>query len=248
MKLFQLNAWGLRLSTNVANLIQHEAPDIVAFQEVFESNLETGFFPTLTEFMRSVRFHHQYYSPVYGFKLMSGTLEFGNAITSNLTLTDQKTVFTNHAYIDDFRFERDDYNIRNFQHVVAEDEQGNPFHIINHHGYHVPGHKKGNEFTLKACQQILDYARELDGPIIITGDFNLEPASESLELLNKKFRNLSVEYNLTTTRTHHTNKAEVCDYIFVNDAVTVENFYMPEEVASDHQGLVLEFTIQTPKK
>ena len=243
MKLLQLNAWGLRLPNNVTNLVKHEAPDIVAFQEVFESDLETGFFPTLTEFMQGIRFHHQYYSPVYGFRLMSGTLQFGNAITSNLTLTDQETVFTNHAYIDDFRFERDDYNIRNFQHVVAEDEQGNPFHVINYHGYQIPSHKKGNEFTLKACQQLLDYTTSLQGPIIIAGDFNLEPGSESLALLDNAFRNLSTEYGLTTTRTHHTSKVEVCDYIFVNDGVTVQNFYTADEIASDHLGLVLEFEV-----
>jgi endonuclease/exonuclease/phosphatase family metal-dependent hydrolase len=243
MKLLQLNAWGLRLSTNVANLIKHEAPDIVAFQEVFDADIETGFFPTLTEFMETIRFHHTYYSPVYAYELMHEPLQFGNAIVSNLTLKDQYTEFTNKTFVDDFIFKRDDYNIRNFQHVVAEDEQGKPFHVINHHGYHVPGHKKGNEFTLKACQQILDYTASLEGPIIIAGDFNLEPGSESLALLDNAFRNLSTEHKLTTTRTFHTNKTEVCDYIFVNDGITVRDFYGTEEVASDHVGLVLEFEV-----
>jgi len=243
MKLLQLNAWTLRLSTNIADMITKEAPDIVALQEAPETTIEIGLFPSLTEFMDRIRFHHTYFSPVYSFRFMLGMIDFGNAIISNLPLHEKNTVFTNLEYVADFSLAENSYNVRNFQHIVAEDENGKKFHLINHHGYHVPQHKKGDDFTLKACRQIVDYAHSLEGAVIITGDFNLEPGSESLAVIEAFFRNLSTEYNLETTRTFLTHKSEVCDYIFVNDKVTVNHFYTSDIVASDHQGLVLDFDI-----
>lgn len=243
MKLLQLNAWTLRLSTNIAEMITNEVPDIVALQEIPDSTIEIGLFPTLTEFKNKVRFHHDYFSPVYTFKFMSGNVDFGNAIISNLELQEKNTVFTNLEYKTDFSLEEDSYNIRNFQHIVSQDEDGRKFHLINHHGYHVPQHKKGDDFTLKACKQIAEYASKLEGAVIITGDFNLKPGSESLAVIEGAFRNLSTEYGLETTRNFLTSKSEVCDYIFVNDKIAVNNFYVSDIIASDHQGLVLDFDI-----
>jgi len=244
MRLLQLNAWTIRLATRIEDMVMKEAPDIIALQEVFESVADLGFFHTLTELADNLRFHHRYHSPVYAIQLMTSKPEFGNAIVSNLALEDKQTYFTNLEYNPSMSLENDDYNVRNFQHVTIKDQDGRQIHIINHHGYHVPGHKNGNDFTMKACQQIADYARQLDGPVIITGDFNLLPDSESIEILNKDFRNLTKEYGLQTTRTDLTHKSEPCDFIFVNDKVAVNDFYASEVVASDHQGLVLDFEVK----
>jgi len=244
MRLLQLNAWTIRLATRIEDMVMKEAPDIIALQEVFESVADLGFFPTLTELADNLRFHHRYHSPVYAIQLMTSKPEFGNAMVSNLALEDKQTYFTNLEYNPSMSLENDDYNVRNFQHVTVKDQDGRQIHIINHHGYHVPGHKNGNDFTMKACQQIADYARQLDGPVIITGDFNLLPDSESIEILNKDFRNLTKEYGLQTTRTDLTHKSEPCDFIFVNDKVAVNDFYASEVVASDHQGLVLDFEVK----
>jgi len=243
MRLLQLNAWTLRLSSSIAEMISHESPDIIALQEIPQSAMEIGFFPSLSEFVEKIPYDYTFFSPVYSFKYMWSSIEFGNAVISKTPLHDEETVFTNLEYNPNFSF-KDSYNVRNFQHIVAEDENGMAFHLINHHGYHVSQHKKGDEFTLKACKQIAEYAKTLDGPIIISGDFNLEPGSESLAVFDGAFRNLSTEYGLTTTRNKLTQKSEVCDYIFVNDAVEVKNFYMSEVLASDHQGLVLDFVCQ----
>jgi len=222
MRLLQLNAWTIRLATRIEDMVMKEAPDIIALQEVFESVADLGFFPTLTELADNLRFHHRYHSPVYAIQLMTSKPEFGNAIVSNLALEDKQTYFTNLEYNPSMSLENDDYNVRNFQHVTIKDQDGRQIHIINHHGYHVPGHKNGNDFTMKACQ----------------------PDSESIEILNKDFRNLTKEYGLQTTRTDLTHKSEPCDFIFVNDKVAVNDFYASEVVASDHQGLVLDFEVK----
>ena len=244
MKLLQLNAWTIRLSTRIEDMVAKESPDVILLQEVLDSQYSLGFFLSLNDLIEKLHFHHQYFSPVYSMRLMEQMAEFGNAIVSNLAFENQQTVFTNLEYKDHMSLEEDDYNVRNFQHVTVRDQDGQLVHLINHHGYHVPGHKKGNDFTLKACKQIVEYATKLEGPVIITGDFNLEPDSESIEVINAHFRNLTQEFGLTTTRTDLTHKTEACDFIFVSDGIRVNNFYASDVVASDHQGLVFDFDIE----
>ncbi|HRN96921.1 MAG TPA: endonuclease/exonuclease/phosphatase family protein [Candidatus Saccharibacteria bacterium] len=242
MRLLQLNAWQLRLAKKVEDMISLETPDIICLQEICDAKNELGFITTLTELQQDIKYAHQYYSPVYSFDFMDETVGFGSAIIANQAFATKSSTFTSGQYKNSFTLNNDDYNVRNFQHVTVS--HNNEFiHIINHHGYHVPNHKNGNEHTLKACQQIADYIAKLDGPIIVAGDFNLTPNSESIEVLNGRLRNLSIEYNLQTTRNDLTTKTEVCDYIFVNDKVKVNDFYISDVVASDHQGLVLEFDI-----
>jgi endonuclease/exonuclease/phosphatase family metal-dependent hydrolase len=244
MKLLQLNAWTLRLSTQITEMIKTETPDIVTLQEILEPDVTAGLFTSFSDLLKTVSYEHRYFSPVYSFRFMSGSVSYGNATISNLPLRDQETVFTHLRYKPGYVSGKDDYNIRNFQHVVAEDKNGKTFHVINHHGYHIPEHKEGNELTLAACQQIFTYVQKLKGPVIITGDFNLEPASESLAVFDGHFRNLTTDFGLTTTRNILTHKSEICDYVFVNEFVTVNDFHMSDIVASDHQGLVLDFDIK----
>lgn len=245
MKLLQLNAWSIRLAARIEDMVAKEKPDVITLQEVFESVSNLGFFPTLTEFANDLNLQHQYFSPVYGFQFIGANTQFGNAVLTHLSFDDTSTQFTNLRYKDNFSFDKDDYNIRNFQHAVMRDKNDDIVHIINHHGYHISGHKRGDNATLKACRQIIEYALKLEGPVIIAGDFNLEPDSESIGIIDQHFRNLTKEYGLTTTRTDLTHKTEPCDYIFVNDKIDVINFYPSEVVASDHKGLVLDFELKS---
>ena len=241
MRLLQLNAWTARLHTRIIDMMNEETPDIVALQEMLESKGGLGFFPTLSELSQQLHFDYDFFSPVYGLSFAGRRAEYGNAILSTFPLSNSETVFTNLSYKEDMKSEHDDYNVRNFQYVVVDGGGGKTVHIINHHGYHIPEHKNGDDYTRKACQQILDYTSRLEGPVIITGDFNLHPDSESLNLINNHFRNLTKEFNLETTRTDLTYKTEACDYIFVNNELVVNNFYASSTIASDHQALVLDF-------
>lgn len=135
----------MRLSTRVEDMVKKEAPDIITFQEVFESESDMGLFPGLAEVANNLRFHHHYFSPLYSLQFFGRLAEFGNATVSNLALSDTRTEFTNLEYKHELIFDDDDYNVRNFQHVTVADQNGKIAHIINHHGYHVPGHKKGND-------------------------------------------------------------------------------------------------------
>lgn len=242
MKLLQLNSWQMRLAKNIIDLMRDESPDIVCLQEVFQTEGELGYITSLKSLQEKTHYPHQYYSPFYSFVSMDEEVEFGNAILSRPTISSRNTIFTSGVYKNNFTFSHDDYNVRNMQHVIV-DCHGTAINVLNHHGFHVPKHKDGDSHTLAACQQIADYIEGLQGPVILTGDFNLLPDSESLNILNKRLRNLSIEHDLQTTRNDLTVKDEVCDYIFVNDMIKVHDFYVSDKIVSDHQGLLLDFSV-----
>ena len=171
---------------------------------------------------------------------MAKEAHFGNTILSRLPLLDTETTFTHLHHKANFDLDDDDYNVRNLQHASVI-IGGRKLHILNHHGHHIPSHKDGDQETERQCSIIAKKVSELDGPVILTGDFNLAPHSKSLEQINQVLQNLSIEAGLQTTRTQLTHKKEVCDYIFVNNDVHVQSFRALDDLVSDHQALVLEF-------
>ena len=241
MILMQLNVWGGRLEKQILDLIVQEQPDIICLQEAvsIKGGGNGGLFLTVDK-IKKLYSMNLAYSPVFSFSFMRRKAEFGNAIFSKDKILNEDTVFTRLEYKKDFDFESDDYNIRNLLHVTI-DNKGRQLHILTHHGHHVPNHKRGNEETLRQCNQIVEYIKGLKGEIILTGDFNLEPDSESMQQINKVLRNLPIEAGLTTTRTSLTLKTEVCDYIFVNDKVKVKEFKPLDDIVSDHKALILKF-------
>jgi len=241
MKLLQLNVWGGRLEKQIASLIEREKPDILCLQEAvsIKGGSNGGWVLSVDEIEKEFNFNLAY-APVINFSFMRRKAEFGNAILSKKSPTYVNTIFTRLEYKENFDFEKDDYNIRNLLHVSFED--GNQtLHVLTHHGHHVPNHKKGDEQSLRQCQQIVDYIAKLKGKVILSGDFNLEPHSESLELINKLLINLPLKAKTKTTRTQLTHKTEVCDYIFVNNEVKVKSFSVLDDIASDHKALIVTF-------
>jgi len=243
MKLIQLNTWSCKLSTEIVRLFDEEQPDITCLQEVVRSEFGGKILETVDEITNAHPFLNYYSTPLVEFAFMHRRASRGNMITSNLPIIDKNELWTHGQYTEDFDYiDSGGYNVaRNIAHATVEGKSG-PIHVLTLHGYHLAEHKNGNEETLRACKELLEYTRQLQGAIIIAGDFNLAPTSESIKLLETSFRNLSTEFALKTTRNHFTSKTEVCDYIFVNNEVHVDNFYMSNIIASDHNALVLEFS------
>ena len=243
LKLLQLNAWGGRLQPQIGDLLETEKPDIVCLQEAISfGGEESGLFITIENIQKSYDLPFIAFGPAFSFSYMKATARFGNCILSRYPITKAEVIFTHLEHKDDFMWGEDSANMRNFIHAVV-DVDGQSCNILTHHGYHVPDHKNGNEETVKQTRIIADYISELTGPVILTGDFNLVPRSESIEQLNAILHNLALEHKLATTRTHLTYKTEVCDYIFVNDEVKVKGFQALEKIVSDHQALTLNFSL-----
>jgi endonuclease/exonuclease/phosphatase family metal-dependent hydrolase len=244
LKIIQLNIWGGKLGHRIIDFLQAESPDIVCMQEVNDLKGRSGYnlFASLDEIKEGASFDHDFMSPTYSYRYMERELSYGNAILSKFPISSRKTIFTHGAYKQNFDITQDDGNVRNLQ-VATVDTAAGALNIVNHHGYHIHGSKAGTPETLKAMQLIADTISKLDGPVIVCGDFNLAPDSQSLAILNDQLTNLSITNNLTRTYSQLSIVNEVCDYIFVNDQVKVHDFQMSEELVSDHQALILEFDV-----
>ena len=87
-----------------------------------------------------------------------------------------------------------------------------------------------------------------DIPVIVVGDFNLLPNTESIKILNNELINLIEKYDIKSTRPNFDDGLDsgniVCDYIFVNDKIKVNDFKVIKTNISDHLPLLLDFDIK----
>ena len=243
MKLLTLNVWQGRLEKILLQHLEALNFDFACMQEaVSYAGDSAGLVTSYKKIGKSLMLEEQFFSPLMSTTFGSKAMTFGNVIYSRTPFSQTDTVFTRGEHNADFDFDSDDYNIRAFQHA-ALDVNGKKLHLLNHHGHHINAHKLGDKETLHQVHMIIDYIQQLEGAVILCGDFNLAPESESIELLSSVLRNLSVEYSLPTTRSRLTYKDEVCDYIFVNNHIDVTDFTMDETIVSDHNALVLNFEV-----
>lgn len=244
MKIIQLNAWQGKFRREIIAFLKAEKPDFVCMQEVNDLKGRSGykFFATLDEIKEGAGFSGAFMSPAYSCRYMERELEYGNAILSHVPFVSTETVFTRGKYKRHFDIEKDDGNTRNLQ-VASVKVGGKTLNILNHHGHRVPESKAGDDETMRQMGIIAGIVDGLQGPVVMCGDFNLAPDSQSLSLINDKLTNLSMKNNLRRTYNQFSAVHAVCDYIFVNDEVKVRSFEMSDEVVSDHKALVLEFDL-----
>lgn len=240
-KLMQLNMWAGRLEHSLKDFTAAERPDILCLQEAVSfAKGDAGMFFTIEKLQKALALRYVSFAPVFSFKLMNGIAEFGNAVISRFPIEKSEVVFTYLSHKENFDFNDDDYNVRNFIHTVINVE-GAVYNVLTHHGYHVPEHKQGNQETMRQMQLLADYIDQLTGNIILAGDLNLAPRSKSIELINSRLTNQSIAHKLKSTRNALTHKTEVCDYIFNSQGVDVKSFRAAEELISDHKALIMEF-------
>lgn len=121
--------------------------------------------------------------------------------------------------------------------------------ILNFHGVPEPGHKRDSSIRIEQSKRILDFIAKEKGEVILIGDFNLMPDTESIQMLEAAgLRNLIKEYGIKTTRSKASpfygtpRQQNFADYAFVSKGIIVKKFEVPEDcVASDHLPILLEF-------
>lgn len=243
MKIMSLNIWQGRLGRVLLKDLEKSGVDFACMQEAVAYDRQSlGLINSYHEVGKSLELDEQFFSKLMSSKLGDKELAFGNVIYSSIPFTQTSTVFTGGEYKNNFNFDEDDYNIRAFQHVQVE-LNGSKLNLLNHHGHHIDSHKLGDDETMRQVKQIIEYIEHLEGSVILCGDFNLSPESDSIKLIDEKLVNLSVEHNLKTTRSKLTSKNEVCDYIFVSHDIKVNSFVMNDTIISDHNALILDFDL-----
>lgn len=239
MKILQLNTWSCNLAPAIVDVLNREQPDVVCLQEVISAEQTGKVLQSLEEILEKTPYEYVYYSPLVEFRFMHGTAQRGNAILSKYPFEFTETFWTNGEFQENFDYSSGYNAARGVAAAILRTPDG-PLNIVTTHGYHVKEHKNGNDQTKAACETILAYCQNLKGPIVLTGDFNLVPKSDSMNVFSEVFRNLCSENNVETTRNHLTAKSETCDYILTKD-VDVTSFRVLDDVVSDHRALEITF-------
>lgn len=263
MKLLCWNI-GIKIDNTSAiiDFLNNNEFNIIAFQEVLKArdNNSYNMYRTYNDLENKFKdkFGNSEFAPVWGAKKIikngktdrdfGGFVEQGCYLMSKYTILEHYNQFYHLEYIepgfDATYFKKDDH-ARSIQNSIL-DIAGKKLQIINVHGIWNEG-KLGDERTINQCQFIIDKALANDYPTIILGDFNLLPETESIKLLNNKFRNLIEENNIKSTRPNFDDGLDkgkiVCDYIFVDDKIHINKFEVLENNISDHLPLILDFEI-----
>ena len=259
MKLFDLNI-GIKIDNTkqVLNLVKEEKPDICVFQEAMNAVDDTCYesYKSKNYIEKIEGYKYSRFAPLFiadkitvngeVYKDFGGKAEQGTLIISKYKIKEHYNQF----YYNDYKYEYDATHFkekdwcRSIQNTILEID-GKEVQIINVHGLWNKD-KVGDERTIKQSLFILEHIRD-DIPVIVAGDFNLLPNTESIEILNRRLINLIDKYNIKTTRPKFRDGLDIgdviCDYIFVNDLVKVNNLIVIKSDVSDHLPIVLDFDI-----
>lgn len=180
-------------------------------------------------------------------KDFGATVEQGNEIISKYPIVEAENMFfyKNYAPFEETTNFRKEDHPRALERVILQIND-KKLQLLNIHGIWNNG-KVGDERTIKECEFVLKVATNQEMPTIITGDFNLNPTSESIKLINERFKNLIDIYSITTTRPVIRDGLDVGDnvddYIFINNKIRVNDFKVIKTDVSDHYPLILDFDI-----
>jgi endonuclease/exonuclease/phosphatase family metal-dependent hydrolase len=129
---------------------------------------------------------------------------------------------------------------RNLQYVRIKYQEQSLL-IANVHGLWNGKGKTDTDERLSQSNKIKEFLAIQKEPVVLMGDFNLNPDTKSLLIIAEGLENLIKKYNIKSTRTSfYIKEGKFADYAFVSAQVEVRDFkVLPEEV-SDHAALYLE--------
>ncbi len=240
MKLITLNTWGGRVKEPLTGFIEkYKDIDIFCFQEIYDNAEEVmkdhysedcfNIFSDLKELLPN---HNAFFRPV-----LQGVYGLAIFIKKEISLLEEGELFIHQS---DSQRVTDGHHSRNLQ-WVKFNLNNERYTIMNVHGL---WNGKGKTDTAERIAQsniIKEFSDKAEGKKILAGDFNLNPDTESVSILEKDMRNLIKEYGVTSTRTSLYEKpGKFADYIFTSPEIKVNDFkVLPDEV-SDHSALYLE--------
>jgi endonuclease/exonuclease/phosphatase family metal-dependent hydrolase len=254
IKFLSLNLYeGGLLFDNVLKFLKQENPDIIAFQEVYNSHDKN-----LSQQLRSVEvlsknlqgFEH-FFAPEFIALQAEGKIELGNAIFSKFPISStsyQDFGITFGEY--DIHPPGGDYGLHPANIQSCEiDVNGEVFNICNLHGiWGLDGGDTPERF--KMSQVIIDQIKDKQR-VILAGDFNVKPNTKTIANIEQHLTNLFKD-ELTTSFNLKRKDLEkfpgyataVVDMIFVSQDILVTSHYSPPVDVSDHLPLVCEIMIK----
>lgn len=241
MKLITLNIWGGHVHSPLLDFVaSHQSIDIFCFQEVYHNApqkisdedriVSLNIFSELHNLLPN---HQAYFRPavnnIYGIGMFLKN-DFEVLGEGEVNIHDNphyKGLGPAHSRI--------------LQWVTCRiNDQA--YSILNVHGLWNGRGKTDTPERIVQSRRIREFMDTLDTPIILCGDFNLRPDTESMKILEEGMTNLIQIHNITSTRTKLYPKDEkFADYIITSPDIQVNVFKVLEDVVSDHSPLLLDF-------
>lgn len=229
MKVIFLNTWNGKQKTAIQNFLRDhmETTDIFCFQEAYD-DMRAIAQNLLVDF-------DEYYGYAFGFDDSSGTEDFAQAtyVRKKVAVIETKEVV-------------DKNHVRGLGLLSSVNFQGKEVHILNYHGVSMPKHKLDTPDRLKQSADLASYFHSFNTPLILGGDFNFLPETNSyLQIKDIINRELVIDSKIKTTRNRlywdrRPQKHLYSDYIFASNDVVVNGLIVPEIEVSDHLPLILD--------
>jgi endonuclease/exonuclease/phosphatase family metal-dependent hydrolase len=242
MKLITLNIWGARVREPFLDFIRkNQNIDMFCFQELYDKSVsklsddeKEGKSPNInSELKELLPEHRSFFRPI-----LKGEYGIGVFIKKEIDVLGEGEIMihTNTKHPIDTG-----HHDRNMQWLQFT-KKGKVYSVLNVHGLWNGAGKSDTPDRLAQAKRIRDFMKTINTPVILCGDFNLRPDTESVGILEKGMNNLVKSHGVKTTRTSFYNKPEkFADYIFTSPEIAINRFeVMPDEV-SDHAPLMLDF-------
>lgn len=246
MKLISLNTWGGRIYEPLINFLRERSKDIdiFCFQELYcgakEKMSDEPRIPRynlFNEIQQILPEHKAFFRPV-----INEVYGIGIFVKKSISVVEEGEIiihsnpnFSGHG----------GNHSRNLEWVKFKAYE-KVYSVINVHGLWNGMGKTDTTDRISQSQRIKKFMTNIKGPKILCGDFNLEPSTRSLEILEKGMTNLIKIHNIKNTRSwiHYPVSQKPirhADYILVSPEIKVKHFSVPEIDVSDHLPLILEF-------
>ena len=254
-KIISLNTWGGQKFSDLQKFISEHATDtdVFCFQEVFHTESDNiltregnraNLFAELSAILpnhHALRAHtcrgYDVTGPV-DYHIEWGIVTF---VSKKLQLLDQQ----NHLVFEFSEHTEENYGKqpRNTHIVTIQKDQHQPISVANFHGIWKKGFGKNDcHERLQQSKNLIKILESQKHPILLTGDFNLNPQTESLAIIKQNLRDLIAEHGITSTRSSlYTKPERYADYAFASPELNIESFDVPQNiVASDHLPLIIK--------
>lgn len=262
MKLISLNIWGGRLYEPLVEFVKkhRDSADVFCFQEVLasaRSDIETSngnrvhildeLAAALPDF--SYAFHvdeegADSAGPV-DFDLKDGQATFLKKPLPMIS-SGEIPLFSGDAENSEL-FHKKTFRPKNFGYIRIPWKK-KTLTVANVHAFTFRGDNKLDmPERIEQSRRIKEFLANERGSIVLCGDFNLFPDTESIRMLENPLVNLITQYGIARTRSTISpwygtpDEQKFADYAFVSPDLEVTHFEAPDEKISDHLPLILEF-------
>jgi endonuclease/exonuclease/phosphatase family metal-dependent hydrolase len=261
LRVVSLNLWGGQAAEPLLAFIRQQAPraDLFCFQEALAAPerlpLACGFRTTLyQDLAEALPDFEGVFDPVVSWEEPAEAgrrivVPFGLATFARRTLpTEARRAARIIEHQDSLDAVPGLHGIVRWLQLTELRTPGGSLLIANYHGIARPGTKLDSDERLEQSRAIRRVLDAHDGPVVLVGDFNLLPETESVRLLERGLRNLVIEHAIPSTRSRLNpyfgtpQEQPHADYMFVSPDLCVADFQVPDVQVSDHLPLILDVT------